>query len=175
MLFAGSLIPLFWTSGEVFPGFQSQGGSPHLHASSPACNRILRFTSGGTLADLLVASMVTKPFRSTFTELPAGCHLSCSLTICDALHIPVARIFGSKFLECPHSSFSGMLVWSTPPPKMNIWADLGTLDLSSTPLYTHTNLNLGRSWHFGFELVWSTPFPLPENLNWSFTELVCGD
>ena len=25
--FAGPLIPLFWTSGDVFPGFQSQGGS----------------------------------------------------------------------------------------------------------------------------------------------------
>ena len=23
----GPLIPLFWTSGDVFPGFQSQGGS----------------------------------------------------------------------------------------------------------------------------------------------------
>ena len=27
VLFVGPLIPLFWTSGDVCPGFQSQGGS----------------------------------------------------------------------------------------------------------------------------------------------------
>ena len=27
MLFVGPLIPLFWTSDDVSPGFQSQGGS----------------------------------------------------------------------------------------------------------------------------------------------------
>ena len=32
----GPLIPLFWTSGDVCPGFQSQGGFPHLCASSSA-------------------------------------------------------------------------------------------------------------------------------------------
>ena len=26
VLFVGPLIPLFWTSGDVVPGFQSQGG-----------------------------------------------------------------------------------------------------------------------------------------------------
>ena len=26
VLFVGPLIPLFWTSGDVCPGFQSQGG-----------------------------------------------------------------------------------------------------------------------------------------------------
>ena len=31
VLFVGSLIPLFWTSGDVYPGFQSQGISL-LHA-----------------------------------------------------------------------------------------------------------------------------------------------
>ena len=39
-----------------------------MHASSPACNRILRFTSGATPADLLVASMVAKPFPSTYFQ-----------------------------------------------------------------------------------------------------------
>ena len=58
----GPLIPLFWTSGNVCPGFQTQGGSSHLHASSPVCNRILRFTSVATPADLLVASMAVKLF-----------------------------------------------------------------------------------------------------------------
>ena len=50
VLFAGPLIPLFWTSGDVCPGFQSQGGFPHLRASLPARNGFLRFTSGATSA-----------------------------------------------------------------------------------------------------------------------------
>ena len=39
------------------PGFQCQGGSPRLHASSPVCNGTLRFISGATPADILVPSM----------------------------------------------------------------------------------------------------------------------
>ena len=31
-LSVGPLIPLLWTSGDIFPGFQSQDGSPCLHA-----------------------------------------------------------------------------------------------------------------------------------------------
>ena len=31
----GPLMPLFWTSGGVSYGFQSQCGLPHLHAYSP--------------------------------------------------------------------------------------------------------------------------------------------
>ena len=50
VLFVGPLIPLFWTSGEVCPGFQSQDGFPHLCASSPVHNGFLRFTSGATPA-----------------------------------------------------------------------------------------------------------------------------
>ena len=50
VLFVGPLIPLFWSSGDVCPGFQSQGGFPHLRASLPAHNRFLRFTSGATPA-----------------------------------------------------------------------------------------------------------------------------
>ena len=33
--FVGPLIPLFWSSGDVCPGFQSKGGSC-LHAFLPA-------------------------------------------------------------------------------------------------------------------------------------------
>ena len=62
VLFVGRLTPLLWTSGDVYPGFQSQGGSPHLRASSPVCNRFLRFTSGATPADHLVTSMAPQPF-----------------------------------------------------------------------------------------------------------------
>ena len=42
----GPLTPLFWTSGDVCPGFQSQ--------------------SGVAPADLLVANMTAEPFQSTY-------------------------------------------------------------------------------------------------------------
>ena len=48
-------------------------------------------------------------------------------TICDALHIPVARIFGSKFWECPYSLNHQPPSPSHPPPKMQIWTHRGTL------------------------------------------------
>ena len=59
----GLLIPLFWTSGDVCPGFQSLGSVPCLHVSLPAQNRLLRFTCGVTPVELLVASIRTKPFH----------------------------------------------------------------------------------------------------------------
>ena len=37
----GPLIPPFWTSCDVCPRFQIQGGFPRLPASSPACNGFL--------------------------------------------------------------------------------------------------------------------------------------
>ena len=59
--FVWPLMPLFWTSGDACPGFESQGGSPHLLASLPVCNGFLRFTPGATPADLLAARMAGKP------------------------------------------------------------------------------------------------------------------
>ena len=58
----GPLIPLFWTSGGVCSGFQSQGGFPGLHAFSPVHNGFLRFTSGVTPADCIEVSMAAEPF-----------------------------------------------------------------------------------------------------------------
>ena len=64
----GPLIPLFATSGDISSGFQIQSGQPyshlveaymmHVHGGGihDACS--LRFTSGATPADLLMASMV---------------------------------------------------------------------------------------------------------------------
>ena len=51
VLFEGPLIPLFWTSGDVCPGFQSQGGFL-------ACNGCLTFPSGATPADIFHAIFV---------------------------------------------------------------------------------------------------------------------
>ena len=70
--FVGLLIPLFWTSCDVCPGFQSQGGSPHLHALLPVSNRIPRFTSGVTTADLLVANMAAEQFWSMYLQTSTG-------------------------------------------------------------------------------------------------------
>ena len=54
----GPLIPLFWTSDDVSPGFQSQGGSLACVVLSPAYHEFLRFTSGTTPADCIEVSMV---------------------------------------------------------------------------------------------------------------------
>ena len=43
-------------------GFQSPGGFPHPCVVLPACNGILRFTSGVTPADLSTASMAAGAF-----------------------------------------------------------------------------------------------------------------
>ena len=64
--FCGATDTQFWTSGDVSSGFQSQSGQPYscfdggIHVT---CS--IRFTSGVTPADLLVACMVAKPFSST--------------------------------------------------------------------------------------------------------------
>ena len=65
MSFFGPLVPLFWISGDVSSGFQSQSGFCLIrNFCRGECNvHSPRFTSGATLADLLVASMqpVTSP------------------------------------------------------------------------------------------------------------------
>ena len=55
------LIPLFWTSGDICPGFQSI-----------VCfftYVILRFTSGVTPADCIEVSMAAKLFWSTYLQM----------------------------------------------------------------------------------------------------------
>ena len=67
--FLGPLVPLFWISGDVSSGFQSQSGF-HLirYFCRGKCNiHSPRFTSGATLANLLVggAQPVTSPHACT--------------------------------------------------------------------------------------------------------------
>ena len=57
---------LFWTFGDVCPGFQSQGGFLCLYAASPACNQFHSSPSEVTLADLLGASMAAELFQSAY-------------------------------------------------------------------------------------------------------------
>ena len=87
VLLVGPLIPLFWTSGDVSPGFQSQGRSLACMPLSPACNEFLRFTSCVTPADCIEVSMAAEPFRSTCTQQarrckPLGHSGSASLLYC---------------------------------------------------------------------------------------------
>ena len=71
---------------------------------SPACNGFLRFTSSATPADLLVASMVAKPFWSIYLHTSIGGTqvqdwLCCCLTSCDktdGLPTVFNKIRGSK-------------------------------------------------------------------------------
>ena len=58
----GPLIPLFWTSGDVWPGFQSQGGSL-------VCFLTCVITFGATPADSIEVSMAAKPFKSTYLDM----------------------------------------------------------------------------------------------------------
>ena len=58
-------VPLFWISGDVSSGFQSQSGLPYSHCGGERNVRSLRSTSGATLADLLAAS--TQPVLSPHT------------------------------------------------------------------------------------------------------------
>ena len=48
------MIPLFWTSGDVPSGFESQSGQPYLHLGGVF---FMRCTSGATPACRLMASM----------------------------------------------------------------------------------------------------------------------
>ena len=59
----GPLIPLFWTSGDVSPGFQSQGWIPRLRTLSPACNELMRFTSGANYVILRSQSKIISKAR----------------------------------------------------------------------------------------------------------------
>ena len=58
--FLGPLVPLFWISGDVSSGFQSQSGFCLIrYFCGGECNvHSPRFTSGGTLANLLAAGML---------------------------------------------------------------------------------------------------------------------
>ena len=58
----GPLIPLFWISGDVSSGVQSQGVQPYLRLVEVyVVTRSLRFISGATPTDHLVTSMAAKP------------------------------------------------------------------------------------------------------------------
>ena len=63
--FVGPLIPSFLTSGDVCPGFQSQGGS--LFVCFLTCVIIIS-TSDATPADCIDVSMAAKLFQSMYLQ-----------------------------------------------------------------------------------------------------------
>ena len=64
----GPLIPLFWTSGYVSSGFQSQSGLPYLCLVEVCVTHYLRFTSGARSANLLMACMAAELISSITCE-----------------------------------------------------------------------------------------------------------
>ena len=91
--FLRPLIPLFCTSGDICPGFQSHYRFPCLNSWSAVYNGFLRFTSGVTPADLLMTSMVVEPFQSIYLHTSIGgspiqdqaCHCLTACNKVDAL------------------------------------------------------------------------------------------
>ena len=70
--FGGPLVPLFWISGDVSSGFQSQSGLPYSHCRGERNVCSPRSTSGATLADLLAAGAqpVLSPHSVAEVRLP---------------------------------------------------------------------------------------------------------
>ena len=94
----GPLIPLFWTSGDVCPGFQSQGGSL---AYFPTCV-ILRFTAGVTPAHCVEVCMAAKPFvihvlADMSTSIGGGLGLK-PMTICVVSTVLCKYAFYNNFV-----------------------------------------------------------------------------
>ena len=68
--FCGPLVPLFWISGDISSGFQSQSGFYFIDFfCGGKCNvHSLRFTSSATCANLLAAGMqsITSPHACAY-------------------------------------------------------------------------------------------------------------
>ena len=66
-LFLRRLVPLFWTSGNVYPGFQSQGGSL---ACALRCLGTIDYSDSSLAspAGLLTASILVEPFWSSYKK-----------------------------------------------------------------------------------------------------------
>ena len=58
-----------WSSGDLCAGFQSQDGSPHVHALLPSQDQLPKFTSIVTLTGQGVVSMAGNPFTHIFIKV----------------------------------------------------------------------------------------------------------
>ena len=104
----GPLIPLFWTSGDICPGFQSQGESLFACFLSYV---ILRFTSGVRPTDCIEVSMAAKPFFTTYLQTcPQGLvEFQVGAQTHDCLCSEHSTVYhsGTKAQEEPLSFFQG--------------------------------------------------------------------
>ena len=74
--FVGPLIPLFWTSGDVSSGFQSQSGFCLIHTwqrHTSNVTRSLRFTSGVTHLPVYDASIAASRLPHMRVSVEVGC------------------------------------------------------------------------------------------------------
>ena len=69
-------------------------------------------------------------------------HVVCERLSAMHYHIPVNRIFGSKFLECPHSSISEMWSGVNLPPPSPQWK----FGFSGVPTIPPPSKDLSGSW-----------------------------
>ena len=91
----GPLVPLFWISGDISSGFQSQSGLPYSHCRGKHNVHSPRSTSCDTLADLLAAG--TQPVLSPHTvaevRLP-GFKLKLAFINSFAKMVTILKMFG---------------------------------------------------------------------------------
>ena len=135
-------------------GFQCQGGSPRLHASSPVCNGTLRFISGATPADILAPSMAA--LRRIFTA-----HNGCGKVMfygCLSVHRVCVLVDVSQHAIDPtpwaDTPWADTHLWQIPPMGRHPpWANIptGQTPPGQTPLWGDTSL--------GRQLPGQTPSP----------------
>ena len=89
VLFVG---PLFWTSGDISSEFQSHSGSSHLHALLPVHIGFLRFTSGATPANLLVATMAANAFSHLPFQVAVYTSFACTFNMFNRVCPVVSQI-----------------------------------------------------------------------------------
>ena len=144
----GPLIPLFWTSGDVCPGFQSKGG---FLACTLCCLRTIRFTSGSTPGDCIEVSM-------------AASHVPYMLVTTVGFNWETSRTASRHAI--PSATATGVTLSNYPPPPLN--PDAGWALRAKGLIFTPLLLTLEPSTHdhhLPFYLFPLNPFKLKGNIN----------
>ena len=87
----GGTVPLFWISGDVFSGFQSQSVFlPYSHCEGECHVRSLRYTYAAISANLLTVSIVGQQFKTTvqYRHLNQRCYIICPFFEIDISDLP---------------------------------------------------------------------------------------
>ena len=131
--FVGPLIHLFWTSVDVCPWVSKSewaalfvimlvGKSPHLCASSPVYNDLLRFISSVTPPDLLAVCMSAEPFQTSnlHTSIGGARVQDWFLKITSASAF-LTRMHSSMMHTARSSSHLAGVSPTAPPPSRPPW------------------------------------------------------